>query len=105
MARKKTWAEVHNQFVRIRDGIYRKYGKYDREFGVYDMPTKGEGKRQIDRASKAYRNTMRIVDGNLQRLGYKNIPLIGGGFDIQTAAKHNVRVDTRKIASKGAVSG
>lgn len=34
-------------------------------------------------------------------LGYKNVPLLGGGFDIQTDAQNKVRVDTRRIISKG----
>ena len=44
MARKgKSLNELRSQWSKIRDGINRRYGSYNREFGMYNTPTSGGG--------------------------------------------------------------
>ena len=62
-------AEVITQWQSLHYRINRQYGRYDREFGMYDNPTRGEGKRIYDRAAKAYEKTRNIVEQNLRRKG------------------------------------
>lgn len=97
MARKKSLSDLHYQWVRIRDGINRRYGSYDREFGMHNVPKKGEGKRIYDRASSAYSRTRNIVENNLRRKGLARKEYVGYSYD--TNAKVN------SIKAKGAVSG
>ena len=102
MARKgKSLNELRSQWSKIRDGINRRYGSYNREFGMYNTPTSGGGKRIYDRASSAYTRARNIIQSNLRSRGLARKEFVGYSYD------NNARVNSVKIArkAKGIVAG
>lgn len=72
--RVKSLIDAHSQMAGMRDGLLREYGRYNREFGAFDAPSRktktAKGKEfwaKMDRLGGAYDRTTGVIKANLKK--------------------------------------
>lgn len=91
MARRmKSLNDLQSQWNNIRDGINRRYGRYNSQFGDYNPPKSGVGAKQYARAQNAYKSTMSGMQSRLRSMGLAQKQAVGYSYNrtkkISTAA-------------------
>lgn len=99
--RVKSLIDAHSQMAGMRDGLLREYGRYNREFGAFDAPSRktktAKGKEfwaKMDRLGGAYDRTTGVIKANLKK--FPNGTRTWGGDPRNWDYNHNVAAPSNK---------